>query len=390
MVARAKKTKYPGIFRLIPSRRFPNGGWKVRYRDAENRSTQRTFETKEQALDFQASVRTDKQVGSFIAAKDAATLLRVVADGWLSHVDATTKPKTAFGYRRIVEFYIKPELGSRPIGKVTPADIKTFLAETDTAPSTQRNIRNVLNGIFIHAIDANMVKVNPVSRVKRPKVQRREMLFISPEQVRELADTIAPELRTWVLTAAYSGLRAGELVALKVGNVDTMKSRIRVKESTADVAGRLIPGPPKSEKSLRTVPIPRFLADLLAEQMAWKSQSEYVFTGANGGQFRHNQEYQKHFRPAVKKLVADGDWPSELSGLRFHDLRHTYASILAANGIPLTTASKLLGHSSVAITADIYTHMFEEQHDEVATMLDGVFATKPKAPKRVKVVALNP
>src|SRR5438046_666054 len=137
----------PDIKHLPASRRFPKGGWEVRYRDADNMTRRRTFETKQAALDHQASVRTDKNRGDFIDPRQAATKFRVVAEDWYA-TTADLRPKTRAGYRYILDGHILPALGERPIGKITPSVLRAFLAglspraeaKEELSPTTRRNV----------------------------------------------------------------------------------------------------------------------------------------------------------------------------------------------------------------------------------------------------------
>jgi integrase len=190
--------------------------------------------------------------------------------------------------------------------------------------------------------------------------------------VRQLADTITPQYRTLVLTAAYTGLRAGELAAFRVRDLDPLRRRIHVRESVADVGGKLHYGTPKNGKN-REVAMPSFLADAIGEQVAGKDRDDLVFTGPNGAPLRQGNYYQRHYRPAVRQLVADGVWPQELEGLRFHDLRHTCAALMIKQGVHLKAMSARLGHSSISITGDTYGHLFDEHEDEIADHLDEAF-----------------
>lgn len=354
--------------------RFPNGGYLVRYRDDRNATLRKTFATKKEAVDFEAKVRTDIREGRFTNAKLASTPFRLVAEDWFEAMSAKRRPKTVAGYRSILDVHLLPAFGHRPIGRVKANEIEKVLA--DVKPGTQRNVLNVLSPIFKQAIKAGMIQTNPCSLVDLPTIQRKEMLFLTPEQVGQLADEITPHYRTLILTAAYTGMRAGELAALRVKNVDPLRARISVKESVADVGGRLHYGQPKTAKGNREIGVPRFLVDLLTVQMASKSGDDLLFTGPNGAPLRHSNYYQRHFRPTVMKLVADGVWPAELTSLRFHDLRHTCASILIDQGVHPKLIADRLGHASIAITMDRYGHRFADKEDAIAATLDDVFANR--------------
>lgn len=374
----------PGIQHLKPSRRFPNGGWLVRYRDPDNRTLRKTFELRQQALDFQASVRTDQRRGEYIDDREARTPFSEVADDWYATVAPRLRPKTKAGYASIMKVHLLPTLGRRPISRITAADIERLLGSLGVRAGTERNVLRVLNPIMKHAIKARMIKENPCSSVSARRSDGQEMHFLTPEQVRSLADEITLHYRTLILTAAYTGIRAGELAALRVRNVDLLHARVIVKESVADVGGQLHYGPTKNKKG-RAVALPSFLVDLLVEQTAGKGPGDLVFTGPNGAPLRHGNYYQRHFKPAVRRAL-----PEDLHDLRFHDLRHTAAAIMIDQKVHPKSISDRLGHSSIAITMDRYGHRFPNQEDDIAEALDAVFkGANPKPPAQATVVPIR-
>jgi integrase len=379
---RSHRTRTPGLFRLDKSRIYPDGAWEVRYRDGDNNTRRKTFRTKPEALDFQSSVRTDKHRGEFISPRRAETLLRAVAEDWFA-TTADLKPKTRAGYRSILDYHVLPELGSYPVGRVTPAVIKRFLTGREVGPGTQRNILRVLSPILAHAVDDEMIRANPCARVKLPKATRQEMLFLTADEIATLADAITPQYRTLVYFAAYTGLRSGEIAALRMKNLGPDARRVTVEGSVADVNGKLHFGPPKNGR-VRTVSLPRFLGELLTKQVAGKDPDDYVFGATRGGPLRHGNFYARHFKPTVQLAL-----PAHLQGLRFHDLRHTAASLLIAQGRHPKAIAERLGHSSIAITMDRYGHLYPDQDEKLAAGLDEMFARAAGDPVEASVVPIR-
>jgi integrase len=351
---------------LRPSRRFPKGGWVVRYRDPNNATLRKTFERKVDAIAFEASVRVDKANGDFISTRKAATLFSVIAEEWYAIRAPVLKPKTALGYRQILDRHVLPALGLRAVGRITAGDVERLLASTGRQGGTQRNILNVVNPIMRHAVKNGLVRTNPCSQVEPPKVRRKKMEFLTPEEVLAVADAITPRYRTLVLMAAYTGMRAGELAALRVEHLDLLRGRVRVEESASDVGGELLFGPTKMDEP-REVALPRFLVELLARECEGKGRRDLVFTGPNGAALRHGNYYVRHFKPAVRAVLPDK------AGLRFHDLRHTAASILIQQGVHPKLISNRLGHKSINITMDLYGHLYDGHDDAIAATLDEVF-----------------
>jgi hypothetical protein len=164
----------------------------VRYRDPNNATLRRTFPTKQEAHDFEASVRVDKGTGDFISTRKAATLFYEVAEEWYAIRAPVLKPKTVLGYRQILDRHVLPALGLRPVGRITAGDIERLLASTGRQGGTQRNILNVVNPIMRHAVKNGLVRSNPCAQVESPKVRRKKMVFLTPEEVLVVADAITP------------------------------------------------------------------------------------------------------------------------------------------------------------------------------------------------------
>jgi integrase len=160
------------------------------------------------------------------------------------------------------------------------------------------------------------------------------------------------------------------LVGLRVRNLDLLHGRMHVRESVSDVGGRLVYGPPKNGRG-RTVGLPRFLCGLLTEQLQGKGPDTFVF--GTDKPMRHGNFYRRAFRPAVQRLVASGAWPEGLARLRFHDLRHSAAALMIANGEHPKVIQERLGHASITITMDRYGKLYPDHDAEVAERLEDTF-----------------
>jgi integrase len=178
------------------------------------------------------------------------------------------------------------------------------------------------------------------------------MCFLSAAEVERLAEAIPLPYGLLVRFAAYTGLRAGELAALRVKRLDLLRGTVRVVESASEIGGRLVLGSTKTYAE-RTLRLPRFLRDDLAAYLAGRPRDPdgYVFTAPKGGPLRHNNFYQRIFCPAL----ARAGLPAQV---RFHDLRHTCAALLIAQGAHPKAIQVHLGHSSIQVTMDRYGHLF--------------------------------
>jgi integrase len=206
------------------------------------------------------------------------------------------------------------------------------------------------------------------------------MVFLSPTQVIRLADEVANPPRppshpqkTWpaygllVRVAAWSGLRAGEIAALRVGRFDRHTGRLEVAESVQEIHGALVYGPPKTY-ARRRVDLPEELASELAHHIDGRASDPdaLIFNAPGGGPLRHHNFYKRFFKPAVLRAGLD-------HRTRFHDLRHTAAALMIAEGAHLLAVKERLGHSTIQVTADRYGHLFPSLEEALTHRLDATY-----------------
>jgi integrase len=161
-----------------------------------------------------------------------------------------------------------------------------------------------------------------------------------------LSTTVHLKAKTRV---ADTGLRGGELGALRAGGIDFLRRRVEVIEAVSEVNGRLVFGPTKTYQN-RSVPLPRFSCDELVRLLAGRGQEDFVFPGSEVGALRHRNFYACHFKPAVRQAGLP-------DFLRFHDLRHSFAGSLIAEGAHPRAMMERMGHSSITVTLITYGHL---------------------------------
>ena len=343
-------------------------GWEARYRDPLGRERSKSFSTKRDAEQFLGRQSADLQRGDYLDPRLGRTTVEHWAREWLS-TTVHLKPKTRASYESILTNRVLPVFGQARIAAVEQVDVRRFVAQLVQAgdePGTVRNTFNVLRLIFGTAVGSGAIRVNPCTGVRMPKSKRSEMLYLRPEEINSLADAITPRFRTLVLFAAYTGLRAGEIGAMRVGRLDLERGSAEVRESLAEVNGQLLLGPTKTYGH-RTVRLPSFLIEALARHLGEQRHdpNDLVFTGRDGSPLRHNLFYARHFKPAVRSAGLP-------PALRFHDLRHTCAALLIAQGAHPKAIMERLGHSSIQVTLDRYGHLLPTLDE---TLTDGLEQT---------------
>ena len=299
--------------------------------------------------------------------------------------------------------HIAPRLGGTPIRRVTTADVEALAAsmlDAGRAPKTVRNVLTFLHSVFEHAIDRGWVCENPVRRATRPKRRRSndanpDLQFLTlveleavlraiPDEIvrREPAptrrgrpgpappppsDVLGPVLRVIVLAAATTGLRQSELLGLRWRDVDWAAQRIRVRNTF--VRGEHSSDGKSDLSTRRSVP----MTDRLAGELdRWSKRT--VFNGDDDLVFAHPQTGNPIDRTKVSKRFKLACEDAGVRPVRFHDLRHTFATRLAARGQPLRTIQEFLGHAD-SKTTQIYSHYAPSAHE--VEMVNAAFADEP-------------
>lgn len=373
-------------------KRLPNGRWEASYRDPQRKERVKTFTTRREADRWLATVKTDVARGEFIDPRLARSRFRDWADEWMS-TTAHLRPKTRAGYESDLRVHVLPVFGERSVGSIQQVDVRRFIADmvaAGSAPGTVRNARKVLRLVLATAEGSGAIRGNPCNGVRVPASPKAEMVYLNPEQVEALARTIDPRYSTLVRFAAYTGLRAGEIGALRVGRLDLLRGRVLVAESVTEVDRLgLVFGEPKTYQR-RSVTLPAFLRDELAAHLSGRpvTPDDFVFPSPSGGVLHHKTFYRRDFKPAVR---AAGLPPS----MRFHDLRHTCASLCIALGAHPKAIQERLGHSSITVTLDRYGHLFPKLDEALTERLDELHqgavrnaGDRPATPRPVGAVQL--
>ena len=343
------------------------GRWRARYRGPDGRERSRTFTRKVDAERFLATVEADKARGRWIDPVLGKVKFREWAERWM----ATTvhlKPKTQYDYRSLLRRHVIPRLGDLELKRIDRLMVRTWIADLEASglsASRIRLARQVLSSAMTAAVESGFIAANPASGVKVPRTRSKEKLFLTAEQVELLADAIDEQYSALVYLLAYGGLRWGEATALRRRRLDLKRSRVEVAESLADVAGALHFGPTKTYDR-RTVVLPAFVRDQLAQHVSRHRSDDLealVFRSPEGAPLRHSNFWRRVWVPAVRSA----DVPE---GLRIHDLRHTCAALLIAEGAHPKAIQEHLGHSSITVTMDTYGHLFPSQMEELAIRLD--------------------
>jgi len=254
--------------------------------------------------------------------------------------------------------HIRPKFGDTPLAEirrmVAKAWVKTLRRRL--ADSTVADVVSLLSMMLGEAVEEGLIGANPCRKL-RINLTGVERPHAQPEQISRIADRCSPSDRALIITAAYTGMRWGELTGLQWANVDLAAATIVIDPDEGalhEIGGRLTLGPPKTPASARTVHLPPFLAALL-RQHRQNQDHRFVFTGADGGLLRRSNLRRRVWLPAVQGDPTKDRAPL-FPGLHFHDLRHTHKTWLIEDGVPEVAQHKRMGQKLAGVRG-IYSHV---------------------------------
>ena len=293
---------------------------------------------------------------------------------------------TAYGYRGMIENYLKPQLGEIRLQKLTARDIQQYytwlMGEKELSPNTVIKHHNLLTNTLNAAERQEYITKNPMRAVSPPKKRQREAKFYTPEQLGTLLDkAVGTRLELPVYICAYLGLRRGELCGLRWSDIDLEHQTITIENTRTQAGKKEIEKGTKTASSTRTLYLPDTLCDMLKaakeNQQACRAtyknaydDNDYVIVMEDGKPFRPN-----YLSELFGKFLADNDLPK----IVLHELRQTFASLSNQAGIPAYNIGKALGHSTPATTQKIYTHLLDQTHTQA---VEGVAAIADEARRK--------
>jgi integrase len=342
--------------------------YRVRYRTPSRGQTdKRGFKTKRAAEAFAASVEVSKMRGEYVAPSSARVTVGELGPAWLDRQRGHLKPSGYGPMEAAWRLRVQPRWGNVALGDIRPTAVQQWFSDlgrgtSDTKPigaSLLKRTHYVFSGILADAVRDNLSAKNPAAGVKLPRPGRKRPVYLTHQQVAALA-AAAGEREGLVLLLAYTGLRWGEAIGLRICDLDMLRRRASISENAVQSGTQIHIGTPKAHKQ-RTVPLPEFLLTYLARQCEGRSGEDLLFPGDDGKHLRRPHPESGWFAKAVAASKIPRTTP--------HDLRHTAASLAVSAGANVKAVQKMLGHASAAMTLDIYADLFDDDLEAVATAL---------------------
>lgn len=361
---------------LVTTARHGHGKrWQARWVDNDGLERSRSFDRKTDATQRISSVTAALSTGTYADPQQSAVTFGSVAKQWLAS-KATLRPKSVAGYESLLDTVILPRWGNTRLRDIDHAGMQTWITWLSTDPKARQRGKSdqgglsptrviqahqVIHQVFAYAIRVKYIAVNPTDGVQLPRRATAEKKALTHEQVSHLAQA-SGEVSTMVYVLAYAGLRFGECVALRVGDVDLTRRWLAVSRSITGVRGKgRVEGPTKTHQK-RNVPIlTTSLIEELKQLVKDRDPSEFLFPGPDGGSMSIGW-FRVRFDKAVAKLGVPGVTP--------HTLRHSAGSLAISETGNVVMASKLLGHRNVSTTANIYSHMLDGDWERLASAMD--------------------
>jgi integrase len=362
----SKRSNGEGSIRLRP-----DGRWEGRYNVEVGGATKRRSvfaKTKAEASSGLRAALTARDNGHQPApARESVDRYLLT---WVAGVRASVRPRTADSYEQIVRDHLAPAFARVPLARLTPQAIQNAyrdLADRGLSPKTIGNAHAVLHKALQQAARWHLVPANVADLVDAPRVPQRQMRALSPDDARQVLATAAddPLEPLWRL-AITCGLRLGELLALRWSEIDLERGTLRVVATLEQWQdGIAVIAEPKTHRSRRQVLLGAAIVDALRRHRGAHPGIGFVFTRSDG-------------RPLSRSMV-DNAWTqlnvsAGVPQVRFHDLRHTAATLLLGRGVHPKIVSEMLGHSTVAITLDLYSHVTPTMQREAASAMDDLLS----------------
>lgn len=296
---------------------------------------------------------------------------------WLDDRKPMVRLTTFQGYEEIVRLYLDPALGRMLVARMRSDDVKAFMKARLAGGSTAtrvRYMRVVLRAALRFAMKNELAVRNVVQATEPPKVDRKEVEPLNIDEARVLLRAVRGDAIEGIVAIALAmGLRRGEILGLRWEDIDLESGALHVRQQLQrPKGGGWVLVPPKSERSRRRLRIPDAVRRLLVEHRRRQAEDRlaagpewaehgFVFTSSNGAPL-HGSNVLRDF----KKLLATAKLPKK----RLHDARHSCASFLLAEGVSLRVVQDILGHSDIRLTANTYSHVLPQLHDDAAEKMN--------------------
>ncbi len=353
--------------------------WVAQIELGDGKRKQYYLKTQKEAVEKLRKAQRELEQGTLVTGPQQT--VKQYLEYWLEEVHKSSiKVSTYVKYGKLINRYIVPALGHLKLEKLTPQHVKSLYNQKEKdglSAKTINSIHGVLHKALDNAVLWNLASRNVCDVVSPPRLVKPEKRSLTMEQAHRLLESVRGHRLEMLLTLALTtGLRRGEMLALRWTDVDLERQTVKV-QRTVDYIPRhgYVENEQKTAAGRRVVLLPSFVVDMLKQHRiqqvearlkagsAWEDR-DLVFTGLSGGYFN-----PRYLEKLMQRVIAEAGLPH----MTLHTLRHSAATLLLSMGVPLKVIQEILGHSSFAITADIYTDVLPSMQREAMDKWDGVF-----------------
>jgi integrase len=326
--------------------------------------------TKEEVAKKLSKVQATRMDGTFV--EPSRMRLSTLLERWVEDAARPSiRQTTYYSYKGIIKNHIDPRIGGTTLAILNPIHIQRLYADMErdgVGPRVRQLTHAVLRRALKQALRWGLIARNPCDAIDPPRVPKRQIAPLTTEQVQTFLEAAKGDrLYALNVVAIGTGMRLGEIFGLQWPDVDLKGRAINVRSTLIEINGKLTLAEPKTPKSRRRIDLPQFVVDALTKHRVQSvregfAKEPWVFCNSTGGPLRRTHFHVNHFKP----LLDAADLPA----IRFHDLRHTSATLLLAAGVHPKVVQERLGHSQIGITLDTYSHVVPTMQLEAATKLD--------------------
>jgi integrase len=349
--------------------------WQVRWRDGSGTQRKKAFAKKAAADRFDTKIKADLAIGAYVDPADRTTVIEY-ARRWVA--SRPHRPTT----RRVVESLVDNHIAGTPLGdrrlaSVLPSEVQSWATGRAAVlgPVTTRHLVSLLRSIFAAAVLDRLAGSSPVVRVALPRHERARVVPLTVDEVRRLTAKMPDRYSALVVTQAGLGLRVGELIGLRVQDLDFLRRTVQVE--TQIPPGSRTRTEPKTPRSRRVIPLPQVVADVLAAHIAAFPPAEdgTLFTTKAGAVVVH-----RLYGALLKAAVHKAGLPKTTSS---HDLRHHYASVLLHAGESVIAVAERLGHENANLVLSTYGHLMPNSEERTRKAIDSAWSA-PDVPQEAE------
>lgn len=333
--------------------------WVVEFADANGNTKSFSAKKRQDAKAKLDKYKTDVLLDVYV--QPSVMTLKEWVKHWLdTYKKPSLRPTTFNTYQTLLKTHITAKLGDKKLQEVTTDDLQRLIVDMKSSPRTMKDIFSILKSCLAKAIEKNYIRHNPVNGIELPKVEKKERAVLSIEESIEFRENLKNKkhpLYAAFMLQLLTGIRRGEVLGLRVKDIDYKNRLIHIRQNAVNIPGKgTIMQPPKTKQSIRSIPMTEECMTILKNHKQIPNDLKLLFCNEKGNPL-NPRNYQRTF---------DTIFAKDYEGITIHSLRRTFATLMCANGVDMTTTAKIMGHTDTRMIAEIYN---QPQFDTLLTAM---------------------